>query len=92
MKRTNPAGKDSVHLSTSVPKVINREIKKMAKAAGLTRSGMARELLTEGVARITGKPNVGKVIIMAAPPASGVHYPQESPSKPELRVADDAGG
>lgn len=80
MKRTNPAGKNSVHLSTSVPKEINREIKKMAKAAGLTRSGMARELLTDGVARITGKPNVGKIII----------YPLEHPENPTARAAEDA--
>lgn len=78
MKRTNPAGKDSVHLSTSVPKDVDREIKRMAKQAKLTRSGMARELLTDGVARITGRPYIGKVII----------YPLEHPENPTARAAD----
>ena len=82
MKRTNPAGKDSVWLSTSVPKDVDREIKRMAKKAGVTRSGMARELLTDGVARITGKPHVGKIII----------YPLDHPENPTARAADDAAG
>jgi hypothetical protein len=82
MKRTkSTAGKNSVWLSTSVPKDVNREIKRMAKAARLTRCGMARELLTDSVARLTGKPHVGKIII----------YPLLHPENPTARAADNAG-
>lgn len=44
-------GKDSVHIGTSIPVDVDKRLRRLAAASGLTRSGYAREAINDAVSR-----------------------------------------
>lgn len=91
MKRTTrrksdqSAGKGRTRISTTISEATDAELCRLAEAANLTRTAMARECIEDAVARgltiTTLKSHAGKVIA----------YPLDHPENPTLRAADDAG-
>ena len=86
MKRTKKAtnhgpGKKSVYISTSIPKHIDAELRRLAAESDLTRGGMARECIEDAVNR--------GLVITKTKRASKI-YPLEHPENPTARAADDA--
>lgn len=86
MKRTKKPGNHgpgskSVYISTSIPKHIDAELRRLADESQLTRGGMARECIEDAVNRgliITKTKRTSKI------------YPLEHPENPTARAADDA--
>jgi len=91
MKRTprrksdQSAGKGRTRISTTITEATDAELCRLAEASSLTRAAMARECISDAVARgltITAhKSHAGKVI----------DYPLSHPENPTARAADDAG-
>ena len=87
MKRTKGKGpgKGSTWISTTIPIETDAELRRLAAASRLTRSAMARECISDAVARgLTITPHrshAGKVI----------EYPTSHPANPTARAAEDAG-
>jgi hypothetical protein len=90
MKRTRrrksdtTAGKGRTRISTTITEDTDAELRRLAGASSLTRTAMARECITDAVARgLTVTPHrshAGKVI----------EYPRTHPGNPTARAADDA--
>jgi hypothetical protein len=89
MKRTTrrksdrSAGRGRVRISTTITEATDAELNRLARASSVTRSAMARECITDAVARgltiATTKSHAGKVI----------EYPLGNPANPTARAADD---
>lgn len=79
------AGKGRVRISTTISTEVDAELQRLAAASNLTRTAMARECITDAVARgltlTTAKSHAGKVI----------EYPLAHPGNPTARAADDPG-
>ena len=91
MKRTKrsksdqTAGRGRTRISTTISLETDAELRRLAQASSLTRTAMARECITDAVARgLTVRKHTshaGKVI----------EYPLTHPGNPTARAADDAG-
>lgn len=79
------AGKGRTRISTTISLETDAELQRLAAASNLTRTAMARECITDAVARgltvARHTSHAGKVI----------DYPLEHPGNPTARAADDAG-
>jgi hypothetical protein len=89
MKRTKKPGNHgpgakSVYISTSIPKHIDAELRRLAAESDLTRGGMARECIEDAV-------NRGLIITKTKRTSKIVEYPLLHPENPTVRAADDAG-
>jgi hypothetical protein len=89
MKRTKKPGNHgpgskSVYISTSIPKHIDAELRRLAAQSELTRGGMARECIEDAVTR-------GLVVSKTRRSSAIVEYPLLHPANPTVRAADDAG-
>lgn len=89
MKRTQrrksdqSAGKGRTRISTTITEATDTELRRLAAASSLTRTAMARECITDAVARgltvIPHRSHAGKVI----------EYPTSHPGNPTARGADN---
>ena len=89
MKRTKKPsnhgpGSKSVYISTSIPKHIDAELRRLAAQSELTRGGMARECIEDAVTR-------GLVVTKTRRNNPVLEYPRVHPENPTARAADDAG-
>jgi hypothetical protein len=82
--RNHGPGSKSVYISTSIPKHIDAELRRLAAQSELTRGGMARECIEDAVTR-------GLVVSKTRRSSTIVEYPLLHPENPTVRAADDAG-
>lgn len=89
MKRTKKPGNHgpgskSVYISTSIPKHIDAELRRLAAQSELTRGGMARECIEDAVTR-------GLVVSKTRRSSTVLEYPPQHPANPTLPTAGNAG-
>ncbi len=81
--RNHGPGSKSVYISTSIPKHIDAELRRLAAQSELTRGGMARECIEDAVTR-------GLVVTKTRRSSAVLAYPLDHPENPTGRAADDA--
>ena len=90
MKRTTrrksdrSAGRGRVRISTTISEATDAELSRLARASSLTRTAMARECITDAVARGL---TIGR---QASHAGKVIEYPLGNPGNPTVRAAEDA--